>query len=227
MLLFFHFYIGAIQRNSASFSWKIKYLSRKNELIIPAMTLIRERGESMNIVRLVKKAKKGNKEALLQLIMAEKDDYYRLALTYLENSHDAMDAMEEMIVKIYENIDQLKKEESFYSWSKTILVNGCKSMLRKQKKLVLLDDLHISDEKQPFSEQTNDPYKSSDQQMEIKELLIHINEQQKEAIQLKYFHDLDYQTIAEITSVPIGTVKSRISQGLKKLRDHYRGDVHG
>ncbi|KGM45289.1 sigma-70 family RNA polymerase sigma factor [Neobacillus niacini] len=181
----------------------------------------------MNIVRLVKKAKKGNKEALLQLIMAEKDDYYRLALTYLENSHDAMDAMEEMIVKIYENIDQLKKEESFYSWSKTILVNGCKSMLRKQKKLVLLDDLHISDEKQPFSEQTNDPYKSSDQQMEIKELLIHINEQQKEAIQLKYFHDLDYQTIAEITSVPIGTVKSRISQGLKKLRDHYRGDVHG
>ena len=61
--------------------------------------------------------------------------------------------------------------------------------------------------------------------MDIKELLIHLNEHQKEAIQLKYFHDLDYQTIADMTTVPIGTVKSRIFQGLKKLRDHYRGDV--
>ena len=100
----------------------------------------------MNVVRLVKKAKKGSKEALLQLIMAEKDDYYRLALTYMGNTHDAMDAMEEMIVKVYEKIDQLKKEEAFYSWSKTILVNSCKSMLRKQKKLVLLDDWHTPNE---------------------------------------------------------------------------------
>src|SRR4051812_8085117 len=175
----------------------------------------------MNVIRLVKK---GSKEALLQLIMAEKDVYYRLALTYMENSHDAMDAMEEMIVKVYENIDQLKKEEAFYSWSKTILVNCCKSMLRKQKRLVLIDDWHSSN---PGHVQTSNPYLSSDRQMDIKELLIHLNEQQKEAIQLKYFHDLDYQTIADMTSVSIGTVKSRIFQGLKKLRDHYRGDVSG
>jgi RNA polymerase sigma factor (sigma-70 family) len=188
------------------------------------MTLIKERGESMNVVWLVKKAKKGSKEALLQLIMAEKDDYYRLALTYLENSNDAMDAMEEMIVKVYENIDQLKKEEAFYSWSKTILVNCCKSMHRKQKRLVLIDDWHTSN---PSHKQTSDPYLSTDQQMDMKDLLIHLNEQQREAIQLKYFHDLDYQTIAEMTAVPTGTVKSRNSQGLKKLRKHYRGDFSG
>jgi RNA polymerase sigma factor (sigma-70 family) len=227
VMMNYHFfkYIGAIQRIALFLFSKKIYL--KNELFIPAMTLIRERGESMNVVRVVKKAKKGNKEALLQLIMAEKDDYYRLALTYMENSHDAMDAMEEMIVKVYENIHQLKKEEAFYSWSKTILVNGCKSMLRKQKKLVLIDDWHISNENQHLHEQTSNPYLSTDQQMDIKELLIHLNEQQKEAIQLKYFHDLDYQTIADMTSVPVGTVKSRISQGLKKLRDHYRGDSSG
>jgi RNA polymerase sigma factor (sigma-70 family) len=196
--------------------------SRKNELYIIVMTHIRERGESMNVIRLVKKAKKGNKEALLQLIFAEKDDYYRLALTYMGNEHDAMDAMEEMIVKLYEKLDQLKKEEAFYSWSKTILVNCCKSILRKQKKLVLIEDWDTSNEEP--SSLTSDPYISSDQQMDIKDMLIHLNAHQKEAIQLKYFHDLDYQTIATITSVSIGTVKSRIFQGLKKLRNHYRGD---
>ncbi|GIP33412.1 sigma-70 family RNA polymerase sigma factor [Paenibacillus sp. J2TS4] len=179
----------------------------------------------MNVARLAKKAKKGNKEALLQLIMAEKDVYYRLAFTYTGNTHDAMDAMEEMIVRVYESIDQLRNVEAFYSWSKTILVNCCRTLLHKQNKLVLLEDWNCAEGSIPGHALTSDPYIRSDQQMDIRQLLLHLNEHQKEAIQLKYFHDLDYQTIADMTQVPLGTVKSRVFQGLKKLRDLYRGDV--
>ncbi|MNJ55815.1 sigma-70 family RNA polymerase sigma factor [Paenibacillus bouchesdurhonensis] len=181
----------------------------------------------MNAVRYVKKAKRGNKDALLQLILAEKDSYYRLALTYMGNSHDAMDAMEEMIVKLYENIGQLNKEEAFYSWSKTILANCCKALLRKRDKLVLIDDVsRDGDLAADYDPQFGDPYRRSDQQIDIQKLLLHLNEQQQEAIQLKYWHDFDYQTIAEITNVPIGTVKSRIFQGLKKLRELYGEDMY-
>lgn len=188
-------------------------------------TLIRERGEGMNVVRLVKRAKKGNKEALLQLIMAEKDTYYRLAFTYLGNTHDAMDAMEDMIVRLYEKIDQLQKEDAFYSWSKTILVNCCKGLLQKRNKVILVEDWSDTDERELSHEWTHDLYSRTDQQLDIQDLLQNINEHQREAIQLKYFHDLDNQTIAEITNVSLGTVKSRIFQGLKRLKDHYRGDV--
>lgn len=62
----------------------------------------------MKLVKQVKKAKKGDKEALLQLIMAEKDAYYRLAYSYMKNEADAMDALEDMIVKLYEQIGQVK-----------------------------------------------------------------------------------------------------------------------
>jgi RNA polymerase sigma factor (sigma-70 family) len=185
------------------------------------VTLIYERGEEMNVVRLVKKAKRGSKEALMELIMAEKDDLYRLCFTYMGNQHDAMDVLEEMIVRLYENIGQLKKEEAFYSWSKTILVNLCKTTLRKQKKLVLIDDWQSSKEKESESASK---INSSDQQMEIEEMLAILNDNQKEAIQLKYLLDYDYQTIAEMTNVPIGTVKSRVFQGLRKLKDHFGGE---
>lgn len=181
----------------------------------------------MDVDRLVRKAKKGNKESLLQLIMSEKDDYYRLAFTYMGNTHDAMDAMEEMIVRLYEKIHQLEKEEAFYSWSKTILVNCCKSLLQKRNKLVLSDDWsNATGEKEMGDVVVPDPYVRSDQQMDIQELLLLVNQHQREAIQLKYLHDLDYQSIADITNVSLGTVKSRIFQGLKKLREHYRGDVN-
>ncbi|WP_432362325.1 sigma-70 family RNA polymerase sigma factor [Sporosarcina sp. UB5] len=173
----------------------------------------------MKVVRLVKKAKKGNKEALLQLIMDQRDDYYRLALTYMGNENDAMDAMDEMIVRLYENVHQLKKEAVFYSWSKTILVNCCKQMLKKRQKIVFLDEWESQ-------ESVHDPYRQSEQQMELQEMLKCVNEYQKEAIQLKYLHDLDYETIAAITNVAVGTVKSRVFQGLKKIREEYRGESH-
>ncbi|MEH7385871.1 sigma-70 family RNA polymerase sigma factor [Bacillus sp. JJ1521] len=179
----------------------------------------------MTDVRLVKKAKRGNKEALLQLIMAQKDAYYRLAFTYMENPHDAMDSMEEMIVILYEKIHQLKNEEAFYSWSKTVLVNCCKTSLRKQKRVVLVEEWEPTYETVNDQTLINDPYKNSEYQMDINASLRILNKYQKEAVQLKYFHDYDYETIARLTNVSVGTVKSRVFQGLKKLREYYGGEL--
>jgi RNA polymerase sigma factor (sigma-70 family) len=176
----------------------------------------------MDVNRLVKKAKRGNKEALLQLIMDQKDDYYKLAYTYMGNQHDAMDALEDMIVRLYENIHQLKKESSFNSWSKTILVNSCKSLLKKRKKLVLVDEWEEHPAINRNASKVNH-LENSEQQIDIQQLLLVLNEQQAEAIKLKYFLDLDYQTISEVTNVPVGTVKSRIFQGLKKLKNQFGG----
>lgn len=178
----------------------------------------------MRVVRLVKKAKKGNKEALLQLINEQQDNYYRLALTYMGNPHDAMDAMEDMIVSLYQNITQLKKNEAFYSWSKTILVNRCKQLLKNQRRVVLLEEWDgISDY---HSEQLleKNSFQKSEQRMDIQAMLLNVNAVQREAIELKYFHDLDYETIAAITKVSIGTVKSRIHNGKKKMREYVGGD---
>lgn len=178
----------------------------------------------MNVGRLVKKAKSGDKEALLQLIMAEKDAYYRLSYTYMRNPHDAMDAMEDMIVRIYEKVDQLKDNKAFYSWSKTILVNSCKAMLMKRNKVVLVENWSSEEPKAHEHPYSMDPILNREQQVDLSVLLNHINEQQREAIQLKYFQDMDYQTIAEITNVSVGTVKSRVFQGLKRLRELVGGD---
>src|SRR5690606_12080322 len=105
---------------------------------------------------------------------------------------------------------------SFYSWSKTILVNECKALLQKRNKTVQLGD---SEAPLRAVEWITEPHKESERQLDIEDYLQQLNAPQKEAIQLRYFHDLDYQTIANIVDAPLGTVKSRIHQGLKKLKD--------
>jgi RNA polymerase sigma-70 factor (ECF subfamily) len=159
---------------------------------------------------LVKKAKQGDKDALVQLIMAEKQSYYKLAFVYMKNSEDAMDAMEDMILILYENISRLKNESSFYSWSKTILVNCCKSSLKKKSKVVFLDTLK--------EEQSHSPVEEKDEQLRLEKHLGELNPKQQEVIRLRYFMDMDYQSIAELLKIPLGTVKSRISIGLNKLK---------
>lgn len=164
----------------------------------------------MEIERLVKKAKQGDKDALVQLIMAEKEVYYKLAYVYMKNAEDAMDAMEDMILILYENISRLKNESSFYSWSKTILVNCCKNSLKKKNKVVFLETLQ---------EQQQDSFVAeTDEQLRLEKHLGELNSKQQEVIRLRYFMDMDYQSIAELLKVPLGTVKSRISIGLSKLK---------
>ncbi|MFC4809601.1 RNA polymerase sigma factor [Paenibacillus sp. GCM10023250] len=173
------------------------------------------------VSRLVRQAKKGSKDALLQLIMADQDAYYRLAYAYMGNEHDAMDAMEDMIVTLYEKIGQLQKGEAFYSWSKTILVNRCKALLRQNGKCQPLEEeLEAS---MPALTEAN-PYRSTESEMDLQSLLAHLSDKQREAIELRYVHDFPYQTIADMTGVPLGTIKSRISLGMQKLKDILGGE---
>ncbi|MEK3735188.1 RNA polymerase sigma factor [Paenibacillus sp. FSL M8-0334] len=175
----------------------------------------------MKVSRLVKQAQKGNKEALLQLILADQDAYYRLAYSYMGNEHDAMDALEDMIVTIYEKIDQLLHGEAFYSWSKTILVNRCKTLLRNRTRYLPMQ----GEEEASLAGMTDDnPFRYSESAMNMQELLSHLNAKQREVIELRYIHDLSYQTIADMTGAPLGTIKSRMTQGLKKLKDLIGGD---
>lgn len=167
----------------------------------------------MPVKKLVKRAKKGNKDAVVALIQAKKDDYYRLAFSYVKNEYDAMDTVTTMTIIVYEKINQLKKAEAFYSWSFTILVNVCKQLLREKLKLVPMED--VDDEILDGENQ----YEAFHQLTEIDYFLQKLTIEQRDVIILHYLHDFDVEMVADIVKVPVGTVKSRIFYGMRKLRE--------
>lgn len=169
-----------------------------------------DRGEEVEEKLPIKQAKNGDKESLLQLVMTRKSDYYKLAYVYMKNEDDALDAMQDMIVILYENIHKLKKDDAFYSWSKTILVNSCKNILRKKKKVISLEDI----EEQVVYE----IYENPEDKIILEKYLSNLSPNHQEVIRLRYFLDLDYETIGKILKIPLGTVKSRISTAMENLR---------
>lgn len=162
----------------------------------------------MELKYLVKKAQNGDKEALLKLILQEKDNYYRLAFVYMKNQQDAEDMVQDMIISLYDNIKSLHKEDSFYSWSKTILVNQCKRNLGNRSRMIPMES--IKEEAVEFPE--------DEERMDLDYYLSHLGENHQEAIRLRYYLDMDYKAISEILQIPLGTVKSRLNSAMDKLR---------
>ncbi|MCR3956348.1 MAG: RNA polymerase sigma factor [Gudongella sp.] len=162
----------------------------------------------MELKYLVKKAKKGDKEALLKLILQERDNYYRLAYVYMKNQQDAEDMVQEMILSLYDSINSLRKEESFYSWSKTILVNQCKGSLAGKTRVIPVEA--IREEAVAFN--------GEEDRMDLDHYLETLKANHREIIRLRYYLDMDYKSISEVLEIPLGTVKSRINTAMEKLR---------
>lgn len=148
--------------------------------------------------------------------MAEKKDFYKLAYLYMKNGEDALDALQDTIVILYQNIHKLRKDEAFYSWSKSILVNRCKKLLKENKKIVSLSSI----KEEPYEECFN----NKNEQIILQKHLSSLKEKYQEVIKLHYFLDLDNETIAKILNIPVGTVKSRIFNGIKKLKESLGGE---
>ena len=85
---------------------------------------------------LVRRAKKGDKDAFLELMLLHKEYLYRTAFLYTRNQDMACDAVQECIVKSMEAIGQLKKPEFFKSWMTRILINCALAELRRNRRAI-------------------------------------------------------------------------------------------
>ena len=185
-------------------------------LFITLILLYMQGGDLVEFSLLIKHAKNGDKEALLELIVAQKADYYKLAYVYMKNEDDAMDAMQDMIIILYENISKLRKDESFYSWSKTILVNCCKNKIKKNNRLVSIDEIR--------EENDENVIENPEEKIALESYLSRLSFKHQEVIRLRYYLDLDYESISEMLKIPLGTVKSRLNSAMKYLKESIGGE---
>ena len=92
----------------------------------------------MEIIRLIKKAQKGNDKAFLKLFQQYENDIYRMAYVYVKNKEDALDVVQEVAYQSFKKIDTLKQPEYFKIWLMKITINCSINIVKKNKKLVHL-----------------------------------------------------------------------------------------
>lgn len=85
---------------------------------------------------LVKKAMRGNPKAFGTLIQQEQEYLYRMAFLYVRNEADALDVVQESILKAYKGLRSLREPEYFRTWLTKITINTAQDLLRKRSSAV-------------------------------------------------------------------------------------------
>lgn len=166
--------------------------------------------------QIVVAAIQGDKLALQQLLKQEKDKLYRMAYTYVKNEEDALEVFQQTVLKAIESIHQLKEPMYFSTWLTRICINSAITLLKKKKKLVMMDAVV---ERLVDNELTEDLA----QRLDVADALNKLPEKYKTTLLLRFYQDFSVKQIAHILDCPEGTVKSNIHRGLSILKQNLKG----
>ena len=159
------------------------------------------------------------KQELKKLIVPLFGQLNKVAMYLCKNRDNAEDLVAETLLKVCENINKLKDKSKFKSWVFRIMNNEFISNYRKNKSVnsVQLDDYLLNNR----NSNTLSIWGSNPEQFLINKLLDedirrNINllpEEFRMTVILCDIENLSYKEISEITRVPAGTVRSRLSRG--------------
>ena len=164
----------------------------------------------MDEYSLVQRAVSGDKEAFAALYVRCRDSLYRYAYFKLGNDSDAQDAVSACIVEAYRSIGGLRCEKSFRSWIFKILYRSCCMYVREQSEQNARADL---------SELERLPAEDGGlRSVELREALNTLSSDDRDIVLLAVAAGYTSAEISAITGIKAGTVRSRLSRSLKKLR---------
>ena len=180
-------------------------------------------------VRLVEACRQGDASAFDELVRRYKDRVFNVVFRYLGNREDTLDVCQEAFVRAYRAIDGFQGKSKVYTWLCSIAVNLARNKLRDQgrrgrDKGTSLEGLEAT-APGVLHQSAAERHTPSDAAMnhELGEILQGCLEELPEPYRMTFvlrtFEDMSYDEIAEAMDCPAGTVKSRLNQARRLLRD--------
>jgi RNA polymerase sigma-70 factor (ECF subfamily) len=144
---------------------------------------------------------------------------------FLGDMRRCEDLLQETFLRVYRNRHSYRRIAKFSTWLYTIAGNLARSEYRKRKRRRLYSIQSVNRDNEEYEMQLPDESFSPDRHAEstiqdkhIQQALDEIPASFREVVVLRDVQQLAYDEIAEITGLPMGTVKSRINRGRTKLQ---------
>ncbi len=155
------------------------------------------------------------KEELGKLILASQETMYRVAKTLLYSDADCADAIQEAIVKAFSKLHTLQQDQYAKTWLIKILMNECYSIMRKEKRMVSLEDYNQKISSEGAVEKSD--------YSELYEAIYRLPEQTKAAVTLYYLEGYSVKEIAGILDCSESAVKNRLLRARNQLKKELEG----
>jgi RNA polymerase sigma-70 factor (ECF subfamily) len=167
---------------------------------------------------LVAACRGGDHDAWCELV--ERFSRYVFAITqaFRLSEHDAEDVFQEVFARLYEHLDSLRSDEAVRPWIAQVARRQCIDRVRSGAREQPADDelLEIA---------ADDRIEQLDEAFAVHEALAALSASCQEILDRFFTRDESYRVIADALDLPPGTIASRISRCLARLRDELREEI--
>lgn len=159
---------------------------------------------------LIRQVKKGNRQAMGQLMEKHYDEVYRYCFYHLGERELAQDLTQDTFCRVLQHLESYQHYGKFLNYLYVIAGNLCKDYFKKQKP-VYMDVLPETSDTRPMEQ--------VDEQLMIRRELEELPIELREVVILRFYHDLKIKDIARIQEVSASLIQHRLKKAIGILRE--------
>jgi RNA polymerase sigma-70 factor (ECF subfamily) len=172
---------------------------------------------------LLARARTGDLDAFVELIGLHDRALRALAYRLLEDPQQMDDALQEAYLRAFQSLGGFEGRSAFGSWLHRIVYNVCMDQLRRRR-----GGRHLSlAEAEEIPDPMPDPGEVAARRLDLAAALASLPPKMRATVLLVDAEGMDYRTAAQVLGVPVGTVRSRLSQARGLLRRALGEDKQG
>ncbi len=161
--------------------------------------------------------------AFNQLVRKYQERIYWHIRKMVVDHDDADDVVQEVFVKVWKNLHTFRQDARLYTWIYRIATNECLNFLKKKKRASFFSITDYQDVL--VSKLDQNVHMDGDFiEMKLQKAILTLPDKQRMVFNMKYFDDLRYEDIAEITGTSVGSLKASYHHAVKKIEDFLNSD---
>ncbi|MCZ6835833.1 MAG: sigma-70 family RNA polymerase sigma factor [Planctomycetota bacterium] len=168
--------------------------------------------------QLIERFRLGDHAAFEEIVQQWNRDMTNLAYRMTGHLEEAQDIAQQCFLKAFQARSTFEGQASLGTWLYRITLNLCRDRIRSdQSRRRVLDAMTQTRPRRTHSRPT-DTASGGESKVRIAEAVGGLPDKEREVVVLRHYHHLSCREIAEMLDTPYTTIKSRLAQGLEKLR---------
>jgi RNA polymerase sigma-70 factor (ECF subfamily) len=192
--------------------------------------------EKLSDAELLQRYTQGDEAAFREIVNRYRNSLYAFLRQFLNQPDLVDDVFQETFLQLFTSRDSFDQSRPLRPWLFTIAANKAKDALRKAQRtsavpigtLTESEDMSFDEMLNTLSSDTAVPYdevERNETATRVSEVIGNMPENLREILILAYFNRFSYKQMAEILSIPIGTVKSRLHTAVARFAKDWKAAV--
>src|SRR2546426_9152746 len=157
----------------------------------------------------------GDRDAFEMIIRTHSRALFAIAYGILQNREEAEDAVQDAIIKAWKSRWRVRDPEKFPAWLATIARYRARDVLRKRRTVPLPATIEEAVE-------ASEPTVDADLDRQLHSALAALPELHRSALTLRYFEEMDYQTIENLLGLSNGALRGILGRALASIREQLK-----